>query len=544
MGKIENEFGKKIGGSRRDQWNPAGIDLNDLSSMNDAEQAEFIKKDNVWPKPDYQKMKDDGIMIEAVYFIKTVRDSIAPKPVFANAAKELYVEAVSKIRDKAMAVRTADDISGFKSVVLDDPYFVPDRTSRYFVKPSVAFSNIGASKVLHAVQTNASRLGYEIRKKKFLYSEEKKALIELSPVIIRTTGNPDQFEKPYSDRNKGCMVKNGSGSYFYEGLLLDDARSLPEGRYLLRVNTCTYAGEFGSKDEALEFAQNLANALMAAVPVKKKATKKQTFCYQRLENLVQSGQDATPQGISGNDYIDGFGFYGGEFGNWLNQDERQKNLDMCYVSFLNLAKALDMENTGVSLGGKLSIAFGARGKGNALAHFEPLRSVINLTKLRGAGSLAHEYGHAIDFIIGKEMLDGRSFAERYDSYSGRAKLRNICPEAYDLLSAMFYNENGRYTAYYEESKKMAACYSKQGGYWDSAVEMFARAFACYIKDKLDVLGIRDDYLCGHADCCVGFDENGTVIKAYPVGDERIRLNGLFDKFFNALLIKKVSKAIA
>lgn len=49
---------------------------------------------------------------------------------------------------------------------------------------------------------------------------------------------------------------------------------------------------------------------------------------------------------------------------------------------------------------RLAIAFGARGKGAALAHYEPARVVINLTKMRGAGSLAHEWGHAFDDNLG------------------------------------------------------------------------------------------------------------------------------------------------
>lgn len=49
---------------------------------------------------------------------------------------------------------------------------------------------------------------------------------------------------------------------------------------------------------------------------------------------------------------------------------------------------------------RLAIAFGARGKGNALAHYEPSRAVINLTKMKGAGSLAHEFGHALDDMLG------------------------------------------------------------------------------------------------------------------------------------------------
>lgn len=52
---------------------------------------------------------------------------------------------------------------------------------------------------------------------------------------------------------------------------------------------------------------------------------------------------------------------------------------------------------------RLAIAFGSRGKGNALAHYEPGRVVINLTKMKGAGSLAHEFGHALDDMLGQRV---------------------------------------------------------------------------------------------------------------------------------------------
>lgn len=52
---------------------------------------------------------------------------------------------------------------------------------------------------------------------------------------------------------------------------------------------------------------------------------------------------------------------------------------------------------------KLAIAFGSRGRGKALAHYEPGRVVINLTKMKGAGSLAHEWGHAFDDYLGMKV---------------------------------------------------------------------------------------------------------------------------------------------
>lgn len=86
------------------------------------------------------------------------------------------------------------------------------------------------------------------------------------------------------------------------------------------------------------------------------------------------------------------------------------------------------------------------------------------------------------------------------------------------------------TDFYRNSVRMGKECEKDGGYWDSNVEMTARAFACYIKDKLPY---QSDYLAGHADCAVTFvsDKDGKmeVLKAYPEGEERRAINAVFDE---------------
>lgn len=81
---------------------------------------------------------------------------------------------------------------------------------------------------------------------------------------------------------------------------------------------------------------------------------------------------------------------------------------------------------------------------------------------------------------------------------------------------------------------------KDGGYWDSNVEMTARAFACYIKDKLPY---QSDYLAGHADCAValvvGRDGEMEVLKAYPQGEERKAINAVFDEIVADLKLQHI-----
>ena len=65
--------------------------------------------------------------------------------------------------------------------------------------------------------------------------------------------------------------------------------------------------------------------------------------------------------------------------------------------------------------------------------------------------------------------------------------------------------------------------------------MTARAFACYVKDRLSYCS---DYLAGHADCAIALvtDKNGdlALLKAYPEGTEREAINAVFDEIMEAL----------
>jgi hypothetical protein len=112
--------------------------------------------------------------------------------------------------------------------------------------------------------------------------------------------------------------------------------------------------------------------------------------------------------VQGKDFMDSFGFRGVEFGNWNNQIERQQLMNAAYDGLMDLADVLNIPARAISLNGDLALAFGARGQGlsAAKAHYESGKAVINLTKMNGAGSLAHEWLHALDHYLAR--LDGKA----------------------------------------------------------------------------------------------------------------------------------------
>jgi hypothetical protein len=86
------------------------------------------------------------------------------------------------------------------------------------------------------------------------------------------------------------------------------------------------------------------------------------------------------------------------------------------------------------------------------------------------------------------------------------------------------------TDFYKGSKAFDEQYSKMGhGYWSSPCEMFARAFDCYVSDKLKEAGVKSQYLTSHADVYSTVLSDGEKVFAIPRGEERKELNHLFDE---------------
>ena len=230
------------------------------------------------------------------------------------------------------------------------------------------------------------------------------------------------------------------------------------------------------------------------------------------------------------------GFSAGEFGNWESQADRRANLNMAFEAFKDMSKAMGIAESDMSLGGDLALAWGSRGKGGihaGVAHFEPDANVINLTKMRGAGALGHEWGHAMDYAIAR--MEKRTAIDGSGLFETDIAKKNSDSILHGVMNAMMYGEDGRQTQFYKDAQAIDKSYARADkGYWASSVEMYARAFHVYLQDKLKEQGIRNDYLCGHAEISPVRDEDGNIHYAYPRGEERERINKEFDKVIEVL----------
>lgn len=253
----------------------------------------------------------------------------------------------------------------------------------------------------------------------------------------------------------------------------------------------------------------------------------------------RGGRDATAD-----EFLQQFGFRGIQFGNWVPQRERQTLLNQAWDALSDLMDVCQLPARAASLNGFIvGIAFGARGKPGAAAHWEPDRQIMHFTRHRGAGAIAHEWGHAVDNYLGglayqstvDAMPEYRHTAAAIAKYRREAYLTTIrdsvrtFPEtkAMQSIKLAMCNLQGLDDPF----AKNRATYLRHAvqidglgkPYWRTPKELWARAFEAWVYDSLEASDRRSDYLVFGVD-----EERWRRPKApspYPLDEERALIGG-------------------
>ena len=373
------DFGVKIGGAKKDLWKDRGLYVDDLGAMNEREAEKFVKKDNVWKKPDYQAMLDDGVPLGVVYFIKKARDSLGASPQYRysdktpelrRARQEEYIETVRQLQAVIEDVRTLDDaMQAYDRFLIQNGY-------------------------VEQVQGWASGTHYRATKKSLDNPVITNKLVQALHIRSASHFDRDFTQKAQQEQfgvSKDQKMPKGYAIHFNDGKnTYSRNNDWKPGTYYVTKGYSILQTNLESREAALKWVQDFARQRSKGGKVR--------FTPPQLAHVRRTGPDyRSGQEITGQHYLDTFGFRGGEFGNWMNQNDRQASLNMGFEALKDLAAALQISDQDIAFGGTLAIAFGARGSGTAAAHYAPLRKVINLTQLLHdkltddlAGTLAFE----------------------------------------------------------------------------------------------------------------------------------------------------------
>jgi len=349
---------------------------------------------------------------------------------------------------------------------------------------------------------------------------------------------------------------------------------------------------FATTKEAFDYIKdNYADLVVAWDGVKERDNVREQD-VRSAENRPRAGADYRKgKDVTAEKFADSFGFRGVQFGNWVAQGSekqaRQGMLNQAYDALMDLASIVNVPPKAISLNGTLGLAFGARGSGWASAHYEPDTLVINLTKTRGAGTLAHEWLHALDNYFSHQRggpvpfergMSQQAYRQaNYITYrpeplyvrkDGRVgsltKARLERAREHSPKNPYYLEENWhpdpkhpqgvrpeverRFAELVEAldaspmAKRARAIDKNENGYWSQIIERAARSFENYIIAKMMERGFHNDYLAN----VTAVENFARSRDRYPylLPEEVAPVAEAFDNLFATVQTKETEKGTA
>lgn len=545
------DFGAKIGGAKKDIYTSYKDDLTKAQGVDVS--AEPLSKS--WPQPDYESLIESGVDSWIVAFIRAARDEVPQKP--RNSYRiTSWVSQVKVLRDFATKLIEGNidkDTVKSRAKEVRSLQAVLDRAELYETVGhghSLAGVSIRAGhySMYYGERYNPPKVIWEVS-----HDVKATALSNMPKKLGKGDTRQeaiDDFKKNYAEFVKTDTPKAQTTFEIYsergkDGFFIGKK----VGRNVLHLE-----GPFAKASEARSYKDLNTDKLIEKLEkIKETPSERRDKNNPRVGEDMRNGADVTPEMFS-----DAFGFYGVEFGNWVEQDKRQESLNEAYDALMDMAAILNIPPKAISLNGELGLAFGARGSGGKnpfAAHYESNFVVINLTKKKGAGSLGHEWWHAMDNYFSRmrnnpggmmtESIDAKLYSigmgEDVEKHSAPSPIRKEMTKAFgEVIRAI------NKTAMAARSKKLDKKRTKD--YWTTGREMAARAFESYLITKLQDQNASNDYLANIVDestwdamAALGIEIEQSY--PYPTAAEIPAIRAAFDHFFQTIESEQTDKGV-
>lgn len=551
VAKIE-DFGEKIAGAKKEEW----ALLRDGMDKTKDENIASASLSDAWPVPEYQKLLDGGMASDKVAAIRALRDEVPAKPRVAWKVKG-WAENVRALRQFAKDLLDGPDAG---SVTL----LKQALTSRGGHLARVAgridlYEAVGHKHSLEGMRLEFHHYGlYKGRENVSMWVVEKDAKATAMsnwPTEFATGDTKEKAIEAFKANYEKLIAGAVSDAPGKKDATFDIVSERGEKGYWIAKkvgrNFTKLQGPFDTTAKAREFRDQNLDALKAKLAKWKEIpSERRNVNEPRAGVDMRGGADVAPQMFG-----ETFGFRGVQFGNWVEQGRRQKDLNDAFDALMDMAAVLGIPPKAISLDGKLGLAFGARGEGGAnpaAAHFEPDMMVINLTKKNGAGSLGHEWWHAVDNYFAK-MTKGAGGA-----YMTTSKYVDMAASGYkyvppdgirkEMIDA-FGTVLKSINATQMKLRSSALDKKRSKDYWTTGEELSARAFEAYLISKLQDQNASNDYLANIVDqkswdaqAALGLENENSY--PYPTDTELPGIRASFDQFFQTVQTKETDSGVA
>ena len=386
----------------------------DTLEENPREANALITKANIIGKPDWESLKASGVEPQAAWLMDKIYRAVAVKPETDDPnTRKAFVLGLESLRDRMEKLKTADEIGKFLHEEVREEldgvvYTQEEKNSN--IRITASLNTIG--KGLLGNISNDERIK--------LKNESSKLQLERMEIYAKAKERTQSSPAFAAWASLGKRFK-GVVKYRYD-----------TGSKAFRDNF------YGAKPDNWGWADAGSKAATDTEDGQKKEPKTPKFKLMVSSSYDRVGGRSVSVASTA-DLKNTFGLRDVQSGNYVLRDKASAEFhtQRCAEAFADLADIVGIADTRISLGGRLAIAFGARGSGNALAHYEPVQRVINMTKMSGGGSLAHEWFHAFDNLLLEHMGEGTGKADNFLSDTPQLSKNPKVRAAFEsLVSAM------------------------------------------------------------------------------------------------------------
>lgn len=456
----------RVGGSRKEDAAFKIITSGNLKELEkDRVNAhKQVTKDKVFQKYDVEKMQEAGYSSGAAYLLVQAREALAAKPPDDADSREFYVwyiEMFRKAFDDTKTTRAVEDTlrklgrgeyieqlrnNGAEQTAVDKKAALI--FGKGYAMQKQMESVLGARFIKFATFSSDAALSH-------LKEAVKFDGMTLENVITMLTKKKERHEKDIAIMQNridlSSQAQLSTESRFGEATSRNDVVRIVQqetknlkftriGESIVLETKPFRKGEELSLEYAIDRAKNLFGRLQLALQnYLKEEQEKLNAVLKYLESAQEILPDWSWSGLktrqrgqkldgliinSGKplDYIrrtggiaipdvsvgaiqKNFAFKEVEFGNWVSDSEAREHVRHFLGAVSDLGEAMNVYLPDINRLGGLSIAFGSRGRGGEdapMAHYEPTRKIINLSKKRGDGTIAHEWSHYFDNILAEQ----------------------------------------------------------------------------------------------------------------------------------------------
>lgn len=411
---------------------------------------ELVTKSNLFGKVDWEALKAGGMDPGAGFLIDRVYASIAPEPEDNPVKRRDYALGIESVRDRMESCKTPDEVMATLREMREERAgtILSARESDEY---KALMEQLGRMQAEHqeiqrqkdALFQNSSAAAAEVSHLKYQQRKRTdrgwKPDPEIDKQIAAAQPAADKAQQAMNEflaanpRLQGVRRDLGNGWGAYDNDYEWEMRKVRDRAEAIRrdaaatnllTNPNTRAWQaLGERFDTLlnnrseSFAGHRSNVRSgkvadwswaekdAAIP--KTTQREAQFQLQVADSIERKGGREVTAG-STEALKAQFGLRDVQSGNWVLKDpaSAQWHVQRAAEAFTDLADLIGADPKRIAMNGRLALAFGARGTGNAgfggaaRAHYEPVERVVNITKMQGGGTLAHEWFHALDNLIG------------------------------------------------------------------------------------------------------------------------------------------------